>query len=299
MLNISSLVSIRIYFFILTIFICFYCSEQTLTTVNSVTYTSCNKTILLTCNLDKLIYDNTSNIDIRWKVDGNSIFLVNKTYYNLSSLLFNFSTSLTGNYTCEAASKFNKIKNIIMLQYTSEWFTKEEIEIVISMLSIFIILLWSELITITFKLNKLKRIIYLYAVSLWITLIMLVGQYMISISSVFIFVKVQGIILIQISILISMFVQIHLYKYVENSYLIIGNLVLQVISYLISCIILILSFVGCYNQIYIYLFIYKLLFINVLELCNLVLLFITPLGHNIIYKKLHVTTDDIESFSIG
>ncbi|AQT37678.1 CD47-like protein [Myxoma virus] len=257
-------------------------------------YTVCNKTVTLECNLDALIYKDINSVHVKWLFDTMYDTISNKT--NGSSITFDFANNLTGNYTCEAYSEFNSVKHVIALTFVHQWFSREEIQFILSLLTIYIILLWGNVCTITFKINNVSKLIHVYSIALWMTLIMFVGQYMIGIDTDMLYVKVNGIILIQLSIFSSIFLQRILHKKLIPSYLLNIVLGLKAVSYTGSTVVIALSFIGCYNKAYGYTYMYKLLFADILELISLIALYMLPLGTQATYKKLYLQSDETFTF---
>ncbi|QCO69496.1 m128L [Myxoma virus] len=257
-------------------------------------YTVCNKTVTLECNLDALIYKDINSVHVKWLFDTMYDTISNKT--NGSSITFDFANNLTGNYTCEAYSEFNSVKHVIALTFVHQWFSREEIQFILSLLTIYIILLWGNVCTITFKINNVSKLIHVYSIALWMTLIMFVGQYMIGIDTDMLYVKVNGIILIQLSIFSSIFLQRILHKKLIPSYLLNIVLGLKTVSYTGSTVVIALSFIGCYNKAYGYTYMYKLLFADILELISLIALYTLPLGTQATYKKLYLQSDETFTF---
>ncbi|AMB18460.1 M128L [Myxoma virus] len=257
-------------------------------------YTVCNKTVTLECNLDALIYKDINSVHVKWLFDTMYDTISNKT--NGSSITFDFAANLTGNYTCEAYSEFNSVKHVIALTFVHQWFSREEIQFILSLLTIYIILLWGNVCTITFKINNVSKLIHVYSIALWMTLIMFVGQYMIGIDTDMLYVKVNGIILIQLSIFSSIFLQRILHKKLIPSYLLNIVLGLKAVSYTGSTVVIALSFIGCYNKAYGYTYMYKLLFADILELISLIALYTLPLGTQATYKKLYLQSDETFTF---
>ncbi|AAF15016.1 m128L [Myxoma virus] len=257
-------------------------------------YTVCNKTVTLECNLDALIYKDINSVHVKWLFDTMYDTISNKT--NGSSITFDFANNLTGNYTCEAYSEFNSVKHVIALTFVHQWFSREEIQFILSLLTIYIILLWGNVCTITFKINNVSKLIHVYSIALWMTLIMFVGQYMIGIDTDMLYVKVNGIILIQLSIFSSIFLQRILHKKLIPSYLLNIVLGLKAVSYTGSTVVIALSFIGCYNKAYGYTYMYKLLFADILELISLIALYTLPLGTQATYKKLYLQSDETFTF---
>ncbi|WGD01416.1 m128l [Myxoma virus] len=257
-------------------------------------YTVCNKTVTLECNLDALIYKDINSVHVKWLFDTMYDTISNKT--NGSSITFDFANNLTGNYTCEAYSEFNSVKHVIALTFVHQWFSREEIQFILSLLTIYIILLWGNVCTITFKINNVSKLIHVYSIALWMTLIMFVGQYMIGIDTDMLYVKVNGIILIQLSIFSSIFLQRILHKKLIPSYLLNIVLGLKAVSYTGSTVVIALSFIGCYNKAYGYTYMYKLLFVDILELISLIALYTLPLGTQATYKKLYLQSDETFTF---
>ncbi|AMB17959.1 CD47-like protein [Myxoma virus] len=257
-------------------------------------YTVCNKTVTLECNLDALIYKDINSVHVKWLFDTMYDTISNKT--NGSSITFDFANNLTGNYTCEAYSEFNSVKHVIALTFVHQWFSREKIQFILSLLTIYIILLWGNVCTITFKINNVSKLIHVYSIALWMTLIMFVGQYMIGIDTDMLYVKVNGIILIQLSIFSSIFLQRILHKKLIPSYLLNIVLGLKAVSYTGSTVVIALSFIGCYNKAYGYTYMYKLLFADILELISLIALYTLPLGTQATYKKLYLQSDETFTF---
>ena len=254
-------------------------------------FTICNDTVSVNCDISSLIYSNISDIHVNWSLNNHNINHKH-TIHNITTLLFNFSKDINGNYTCEASGKFNKIIHTTYVSYTVKWFNHEERCVIISLLIIYIVIVWGQLIILIFKHRNISNYIYIYAISIWSTLIMLVGQYMISFVTELMYVYIQGIVLIQFSMLSFLFLQKYIYEQFEYRYMFIIFIIIKVILFLVSSIIIVLSFNGCYKSIYGYLFMYKLLFIDILSLSCLAISVITPLRKNINYKQLHIIQSD-------
>ncbi|AAF18011.1 gp128L [Rabbit fibroma virus] len=268
-----------------------------LTVGNKVTvmpYTVCNTTITLECNLDELIYKDINSIHVKWLFYTMDDTISNIT--NGSFIKFDFAKNLSGNYTCEAYSDLNSVKNVIALNLVHQWFSREELQFILSLLTIYIILLWCNVYTITSKTSNISKLIHVYSIALWMTIIMFVGQYMIGINTDMIYVKINGIILIQLSIISSVFLQRILHKTIIPSYLLNIVMGLKVLSFTGSTIVIALSFVGCYNKAYGYTYVYKLLFADVLELISLITLYVLPFGTQTTYKRLYLQSDETFTF---
>ncbi|AGU99811.1 m128L [Myxoma virus] len=257
-------------------------------------YTVCNKTVTLECNLDELIYKDINSVHVKWLFDTMDVTPSNRT--NGSRIAFDFAANLTGNYTCEAYSEFNSVKHVIALTFVHRWFTREEIQFILSLLTIYIILLWGNVCTITFKINAATKLIHVYSIALWMTIIMFMGQYMISIDTDMLYVKINGMVLVQLSIISSIFLQRILHRKLIPSYVLNIVLGLKAVSYTGSTIVIALSFVGCYNKAYGYTYMYKLLFADILELISLIALYVAPLGPRATYKKLYLQSDETFTF---
>ncbi|QEJ79577.1 CD47-like putative membrane protein [Goatpox virus] len=270
--------------------------------VSSINYSKCNKSIVIDCNINHFVKYN-ENVTINWFFNNYPLLKKNNT--NTQKLILDFSKYLYGNYTCYVINNNNiLVKETIQLKYIIKWLNKKEINTVVIMLSIYVIMLWSKIIatTIKFKLSfkKDKKIIYLYYyIGFVITLIMLLGQYMIGLNTNNIFIRILGTSFIQLSIFISIILQIIFFKKkFKNTLSLITVFLLHFISYIISLIMFTMSLIGCYNEIYGKVIVYKLLLVIIFEFISLLSLFIFSLNTSIKYRKLHIIEDENLLFSI-
>ncbi|QEJ79427.1 CD47-like putative membrane protein [Goatpox virus] len=270
--------------------------------VSSINYSKCNKSIVIDCNINHFVKYN-ENVTINWFFNNYPLLKKNNT--NTQKLILDFSKYLYGNYTCYVINNNNiLLKETIQLKYIIKWLNKKEINTVVIMLSIYVIMLWSKIIatTIKFKLSfkKDKKIIYLYYyIGFVITLIMLLGQYMIGLNTNNIFIRILGTSFIQLSIFISIILQIIFFKKkFKNTLSLITVFLLHFISYIISLIMFTMSLIGCYNEIYGKVIVYKLLLVIIFEFISLLSLFIFSLNTSIKYRKLHIIEDENLLFSI-
>lgn len=205
---------------------------------SSIIYSKCNKTIVIDCNINHFVKYN-ENITINWFFNNYPLLKKNNT--STQKLILDFSKYLYGNYTCYVINNDNiLLKKTIQLKYIIKWLNEKEINTVFIMLSIYVIILWGKIIatTIKFKLSfkKDKKIIYLYYyIGFVITLIMLLGQYMIGLNTNNIFIRILGTSFIQVSIFISIILQIIFFKKkFKNTLSLITVFLLHFISYIIS-----------------------------------------------------------------
>ncbi|AGZ95444.1 CD47-like putative membrane protein [Goatpox virus] len=270
--------------------------------VSSINYSKCNKSIVIDCNINHFVKYN-ENVTINWFFNNYPLLKKNNT--NTQKLILDFSKYLYGNYTCYVINNNNiLLKETIQLKYIIKWLNKKEINTVVILLSIYVIILWGKIIatTIKFKLSfkKDKKIIYLYYyIGFVITLIMLLGQYMIGLNTNNILIRILGTSFIQLSIFISIILQIIFFKKkFKNTLSLITVFLLHFISYIISLIMFTMSLIGCYNEIYGKVIVYKLLLVIIFEFISLLSLFIFSLNTSIKYRKLHIIEDENLLFSI-
>ncbi|QHR82668.1 CD47-like protein [Brazilian porcupinepox virus 1] len=278
------------YFFITEFFFLIIAKDNT----NTISYNLCNKTVNIPCNYGK--FDNNNSFFIKWIY--NDIIKLNNENNSLLSL--NFSYNLSGNYKCIIIKKNNiEIKNI-NLKFVNYSFKKSDIYFIITSVSLFLLILWLDIFVITFRVKNISYIFYYYMLMTITSFISLYGQYVIFTDNNF---NLDGIIMIQLSILIMLILEIKLYYFIERYNLFSLFIYLQIVCYIFSSFILFLSYIQCYSYgyIYTYLYYYKLIFIDIFALLCLILLSITPINDKIYYKKLYhvhemLLSDDIVEY---
>ncbi|AAR07485.1 128L [Yaba monkey tumor virus] len=243
-----------------------------------VNYTTCNSVVNVVCDV-KLPY----NSAVEWRFNNKVIFYSNNT------LKFKFNNNLFGNYTCKTFDVFNKIE----LKLITEWITSEEKIIISSMLIAYLIISWMTILTLSFKIDRLKRVINLHAILIWITILGVYIQYMLKLSKGYSFIDVCGIVLITVLLFSSIFVNVLTLLKIKKKKCFIVIIILKTITSVLFFLTTLVILFYCYKSIFGSLLIYKLLIINVFELSHLVILFILPVEFKIEYKKLIILNSNL------
>ncbi|XP_044298570.1 leukocyte surface antigen CD47 isoform X2 [Varanus komodoensis] len=146
--------------------------------VTSVKMDSCNQTVLIPCKIINLKLNDTKQMFLKWKVQGNFFFSYDgseETFFRNSSFQSanvslpelrygNASVSLSkleavpGNYTCEVAESNREGKIIVELVYNSEWTLQHSLIIASMIVAAF--LYWAQLgaVAIKFDVTFSKKI---------------------------------------------------------------------------------------------------------------------------------------------
>ncbi|AFB76948.1 CD47-like protein [Cotia virus SPAn232] len=258
-----------LFYYILFIFNIYIVYSNNIT----INYTLCNNTITIPC-----IFNKNVNIPVNWTY--NNIKIINKDVLKLN-FLYNLSEHVL---TCSYKIKNNYIKNDIYLKFTNKLFSDSEVDFIICTVYIIMLTIWIDIFIVTFRINNTKHIINYYVSIILTTITTISGQYII-LNEYF---ESYGISLIQLSIFIFVIIQIKLYTYLNQSYFFLLLANIQMIFFITSTIIIIISKSECYKYIYSCIYSYSIVFILIFSHFYMIILLIAPITYKVKYSNFDI-----------